>query len=150
MPVGQKLGGFDLTIKTAKKKWQIIYPPKDAIDNFWMQQALLTDETGDILADVKLKGNIPLQRTQQLHVTVAEIQQGETGVKLYVDQYEIPTLTEPPFVPDFTEADKIVRSKIKCWLVAGMFQSGQYNMEGILVDIESPTFAQIIDSIIKG
>ena len=118
MPIGEKVGGFDLTIKTAKKKWQI--------GSKWMHQVLAMDETGEMLVDVNIAKNIPLQRAQTFWVIVSEIQDSEQGKKLYVDQFQLATVTEPDNVMDFglAESERVIKSKVKCWLVAGCLQGG--------------------------
>jgi hypothetical protein len=136
MPLGYKTGGFAKTIKTAKKKWQV--------NGKWVHQVLLTDETGDMLADVNIGGYVPLIAGQEIRVVVCEIQATETGpfasgkTKLYVDQFVRPTVTEPPDVMDFAEESaKIIRGKIKTWLVAGCLQSGTPPKEVDRAGIES-------------
>ena len=121
MPVGTRVGGFDKTIKTAKKMWQV--------DDVWFQQVLLMDETGEMLADVRIGSKrIQLQRTQEIHITVVEIREGEKGEFLYIEQYHPLTTTEPPYTPNFTGDERVVRSKIKCWLIASAIQGNQINI----------------------
>lgn len=121
MPVGQKFGGFDVVIKTAKKRWEL--------DGAWMQQIIITDETGDALADVNIKKNIPLRRGSSLYIIVGEVQQGVTEVgsvsqkKIYIDQFTLPSQIGEPAI-EYNMTDKITRSKIKCWLVAATLQAG--------------------------
>ncbi len=118
MPVDTKVGGFDVIVKTAKKKWQV--------GDKWIHQVLLMDETGEMLADVNIGINKPMIRGQKFRVIVSEIQAAEKGIKLYVDQFQIETITEPPDIMAFAENEctKVVTGKIKTWLVAGCLQSG--------------------------
>ena len=119
MPIGQKFGGTDVAIKTCKKTWQV--------GDVWMQQVVISDETGDALVDVKIGEYIPLQRGSVLHITVGIIQPGvvEKGdnsiKKIYIDQFMLPISGSEPDI-EFGEVDKIVRSKIKCWLVSARLQ----------------------------
>lgn len=127
MPVGTPIGGFTKTIKTAKKKWQAKASGKEV----WMHQVVLSDETGDILTDVKIGGYSPLIRGSEIRVIVGQIQQSEKGVKLYVDQFIKPAdIGDPENVAGFydnfnNESVQVIRSKIKCWLVAACLQGGK-------------------------
>ena len=101
MPIGYRTGGFVLTVKTAKKRWQVTNLAHHEKGAVWMQQAVVTDETGDMLVDVKTNstehGNhAPLQVGQLIRVIICEIQTAydakginpEPNKKLYIDQYE--------------------------------------------------------------
>lgn len=124
MPIGAKIGGgFPQCIKTFKKIWQT--------EDGWFQQVILMDKTGEMPADVNLgKQNISLRSKGNLiNITVAQIQEaeylGKDRKKLYIDQFTVPSTTEPPDVMNFTDgSEKIVRGKIKTWLVAARLQSG--------------------------
>lgn len=140
MPIGQKLGGFVLAVKTAKKKWQIG-------DN-WVHQVLFVDSTGEILADVNIGKYIPLQRGREYRVVVAEVQAEEKlGKKLYVDQFAaITQIGEPDNVMDFPagESERVIKSKIKCWLVAACIQGGKQ-----IEDISYDEIDELVEYIIK-
>jgi hypothetical protein len=141
-PGTQFTDGDTFTIKKTKKKWETT--------SGWMHQVLLTDKTGDILADVDIGSNIPLQRNQQINLIAAEIQPSEGGAKLYVDVFELITqIGEPPMDYSAGEPTRIVRGKIKCWLVAGKVQAG-FTAKEILVFAKSDELKQIIDSIMEG
>ncbi len=114
-PVGYKTGGFSLTIKTIKKRWQV--------DESWIHQVLLTDITGDILTDIVCETNIPFQRTAELYIVVCEIQAAETGKKLVVHEWRQESMTEPP-VWVANEPESVVRSKVRCRLVCAYIISG--------------------------
>ena len=121
MPVGSKAANFVLTVKTAKKSWLIPYTEANRTKDHWMHQVVLTDDTGDMLADVNIVKNIRLQRTEKIKCIVCEIRSNYTnqGDKLlYVDQFERPGQTADEYddTQDEWEAfrDKTVRSKIKC------------------------------------
>lgn len=149
MPIGQGTGGYDLSIKTAKKK----LPVKDV----WWQSVVLLDSAGsEMPADVKIGKNIPLVSGSEIKIIVAEVQNAEhlskDRKKLVVDQFSIPTQTVDEFQSKQDELDKevklIVRSKIKCWQVAGYL-----SQQGITpVDAEefakSQELDEIVDSII--
>ena len=92
MPIGQGTGGYDLSIKTFKKTWEV--------DGIWWSQCILMDGTGEIPADVKvgtsynpLRGRV----SERIHIIVAEIQEaeylGKNRPKLVVDQFSIPSIT---------------------------------------------------------
>jgi hypothetical protein len=92
MPIGQKTGGYDLSIKTFKKNWQV--------DTIWWSQVIFMDGTGEIPADVKigtkynpLRGRV----AERIHIIVAEVQEaeylGKDRKKLVVDQFSIPSIT---------------------------------------------------------
>lgn len=127
MPVGQKFGGFDVVIKTCKKKWQ------EASGTYsWMQQVIISDKSGDALADVNIVKNISLQRGSVLHITVAEIQQGVPEVskvlfkKIYIDQFVLPTdIGEPPLQYDIDGPAGIVDGKIRHGLTCAYIQAGK-------------------------
>lgn len=111
-------GGFPLSIKTFKKMFQV--------GEDWYQQVILMDETGEIPADVKIgKKYNPLRgHGTVIKIIVCEVQEAEyLGAdrrKLLVDQYTTPApqIGEPdePFYEG--ESDRVVRSKVKCLLVA--------------------------------
>ena len=141
MPIGYRTGGFIKTIKTAKKKWQV--------DSKWMHQVLLTDETGDMLADVNIGTYSPLIGGQEIRIIVCEIQETEVRnvptLKLYIDQFTMPSVTEPPDVMNFAGASpNVIRGKIKTWLVAGCLQSGTPPAEVDRMGIES-----LVDWVMK-
>ena len=146
MPIGYKTGGFDLTIKTAKKKWQV--------GKKWMHQIVLMDETGEIWADVNIGKNIPLIARTQIHITFCEIQDSEHHnnpcKKLYVDQFTQPAqIGEPPMGFEYGDSVKTIRSKILCLLTAARFQSGAATDE-ILKFVNNPQLKEIVDKIMEG
>jgi len=143
MPIGQKAGGFPVTIKTAKKKWEV--------NGKWYHQVVIMDDTGEMLADVCIHVNVPLQRTQTLWVIVSIVQQADKGKKLYIDQFRHETINEPPEALDFGagESEKTIRSKIMCWLTSAKVQTGATNKE-VLTYITDPVFREILDVIMEG
>ncbi len=129
-PVDYKFGGV-FTIKTAKKKWEV--------EGEWVQQAVLTDKTGDILVDVNIVKNIPLQRSQQIRVIVGQIQES----RVYVDQFKLITqIGEPePFFAD--DSANIIRGKIACLIVA------QYAVTNTPEAIEAYSGSQDLKDTVK-
>ena len=140
MPIGQKFGGFDIAIKTCKKKWEA--------NGKWTQQIVMSDETGDAIADVNIERNIPLQRGSVLHITIGVIQAsvaevGKVGEKrIYIDQFVLPSVIGEPEI-EYSMTDKITRSKIKCWLVSACLQNDSKQM------IDRPKIDGLVDYIIK-
>lgn len=131
MPIDSKIGGgFILTVKKTKKSIKL--PSGQHVHT-----VVLFDKTGEILADfedIASEGYNPLQKNWQIAIIVAEIQAADatgrqlvdqTGKKLYVRQYSLPSVTEPPDIMNFSDSDKIVRGKIKTWLIAAKIQSGK-------------------------
>ncbi len=114
MPDKERCGGFELTIKTAKKKWQI--------GDTWMHQVLLMDNTGEMLADVNIGKNIPLQRQQVIRIIVAEVQDSESGKKLYIDQFTIVSATEPEWESG-QMWDAVTEGKIRHGLVCSLIRA---------------------------
>jgi hypothetical protein len=99
MPIGGELrargAGFMLIVKTVKKNWET--PDKKKI-----QQVVLTDSTGDILADIDLAktgyGFDHINRGIQLRIISGQIQQAESGKKLFITEYALPMgMTEPDY-----------------------------------------------------
>lgn len=146
--IGERFGDVEKIIKTCKKKWQT--------DGKWIQQVVITDTTGDILADVNIGKNIPLIRGTPIKIIVAEIQSSEKGNKVYIDQFSQPTSSEPDLTPydqfqsDWEKAnEKIIRSKIKCWLVAAKIQSDVPDSDAEEFS-RSEILNKIVDNIMKG
>jgi len=159
-PVGERFGGIELTVKTAKKWFQV--------GEKWIHQVVLTDATGDILADVKLgfrKLPTVLIRGETIKIIVAEVQAAvpgkqnvQTGKKLYVDQFRRPPgktadehLAEEEEQIELwkVEAAQIVRSKIKCLLVSSKVRTGA-DIHSVLLFAEDSDLVEIIDEIVKG
>lgn len=120
-PLGYESGGFILAVKTAKKIWQV--------GEIWYQQALVMDDTGEMLADFKIGQRIPLHSGGQYRTIKVQVQAEEKhGKKLFVDQFApIVDIGEPPDIMNYSanEPERIVKSKIKCWLVAACLQGGK-------------------------
>lgn len=148
MPTNIRINPGTLTIKTAKKKWQVE-------DVYW-QQVILMDETGEIPADVKIGKYLPLNGKKQINIIVAEIQEaeylGKDRKKLVVDQFSIPTQTIDELESKQDEIDKevklVVRSKIKCWQVAGYLSQQGINPSDAKKFAQSTELDEIVDAII--
>lgn len=145
--VGTKvMGGFPLTVKTLKKKWET--------RKGWVQQCVLTDDTGDILADV-FTGKKEFHRSWTIDIIVAEIQATDTGKKLYVSQWSVPTANpdDLPFM-DFggfggRDEAKTIRGRILTCLTTGKFQAGATDDE-VLDSLLGPKLKKIVDLIMQG
>jgi len=131
MPTGSKTGGgFKMAVKTIKKAWQV--------GEKWMQQIVLMDETGEMLADVNLGKNCTNLRGKigkEIKVIVCEVQDsehmGKPCKKLYIDQWDIDVwqgdpadLLDPQAKEWEAKREDEIRSKIRCWLVAAVLQQG--------------------------
>lgn len=156
-PVGERFGGIELTIKTTKKMLQI--------GKRWLHSVVLTDNTGDILADVNMRQRNPLVRGESIRIIVAEIQAlvpdnskvSASGKKLYIDQYRVPTSTADEMLATEEEElalwekerERTIRSKIKCLLVSSKVRTGA-TMPEIKGFANNPALADVIDEIVKG
>ena len=80
-----RTGGIQVVVKTAKGT--IKHGKK------LLQQAVLSDLSGDVPADISLPSNAPLTRGQRINIIVCWLQPGENGPKMYVDQW-FPTRTD--------------------------------------------------------
>ena len=152
--IGEKFCGGQFSIKTYKKTWEV--------NGGWVSQVILMDKTGEIPADVNVgKKYNPLRgRVGKIKLIVAEIQEaeylGKGRKKLYVDQWEN---AEPPMTYDEydqqkseiyqSDSEQVIRSKIKCWLVAARVES-EDSTEMIYEFTKDPLLAKIIDEIMKG
>lgn len=131
-PIGTRINPGTLSIKTAKKKWQV----KD----IWWQQVIVMDGTGEMPADVKIGKLKPLNGQGEINVIVAEVQEaeylGKDRKKLVVDQFSIPTQTADEFQSKQDELDKevrlVVESKVRCWLVSASIQGREQTKAEIL------------------
>lgn len=149
MPIGQKLGGFVLTIKIAKKKWQV--------GKVWMHQVVLMDETGEMLADVRIGGYLPLIAGNKIRIIVAEIQAVElppktkfhNRTKLYIDQFEKLTITVPEYEAQMGNVeddwDKVNRGKVRHGLCCAFIRSNTANPLNIKEQIE-----ELVEYIMTG
>ena len=158
MPIGQRTGGFLLTVKTAKKFWEV--PNKDGVKvghkgtgRILHQQAILTDETGEIIADIKIlspeHGNLcdAIKVGAIIRVVVCEIQiaydkKGDTpepNKKLFIDQFSAyikeDAGRESVWGPEGAEAlawqearQEEVKGKCRHGVVCALIQSPEYRL----------------------
>lgn len=148
MPVGQRTGGgFILTIKKTKKSVQL--PNKK-----YIHTVVLFDNSGEILADFKdptKAGYIPLIKGQQVHIIVAEIQNAESGIKLYVDQYEVVKGKPGPDYfqgfDDMPDYEAIVRGKIRMHTTCSFIRAGMNFYE---IDKHKEAINKMVDFIMTG
>jgi hypothetical protein len=121
MPIGDKVGGFMLVVKHAKK----MSPQGSG----WSQEVTLTDSTGDMLADVWRDKYTKLVRNEELWITVCEVQSADTvtGKKLLVHEGHVVTASEPPINNQYAQKppnwDAISRGKVKHGLTCAYIQA---------------------------
>jgi hypothetical protein len=143
LPIGNQFGGIEKTVKTAKKSVQV--------GKNWVQSVVLTDSTGDILADINC-GNkyLPIVKGSLIRIIVTTVQSAESGKKLYVSEWTQPSQTadEHYSLEEEIEAG-IIRSKIKCLLVSAKVRTG-VDMEQLKQFASDPSLKEIIDEIVKG
>jgi len=124
MPVGQKTGGFLTTVKMAKKYWEVGKLGQKEKGRVIHQQAILVDETGEMVADIKINspehGNHDsLKKGQIIQVIVCEIQSGyeqkglnpESQKKLFIDQYVDYVSQEPMTADEYYDKKQKEREK---------------------------------------
>jgi len=119
MSIGQKVGGFELTVKKYPSKMVEVGKKK-------IQPVTFIDETGEMIGDVLSAKYGAIQKGYKIHITVGIIQNGEKGKKLYVEQWWLPTMSMAEYEAkqfDFQQDMKygepinIVRGKCKNGLV---------------------------------
>ena len=128
MPIAERFGGIDVIVKTCKKKW--------GEEGKVVQQAIVTDSSGDALADINLGKYIYL-RGATLRIIVGIVQIGvlESGKasskKLLIDEWSVQSDVGEPaqdhrnLEAEGTDWDKIARSKVKCKLIEAGIRAGQ-------------------------
>lgn len=156
--IGEPFGGCEKAIKTYKKIWQ-------DDKGIYYQQVILMDNNGEIPADVKLgdKYNPLRGRVSLLRIVVAEIQEaeylGKDRRKLIVHEWAVGdpyhNESDPTALSPYEEhlagidSPRVVRGKIKCWLVAAKIQSGAKD-EDVEDFSNSEILTKIIDNVMKG
>ncbi len=136
MPIDKeksKCGGFQLTVKTARKNRKV--------DGKTVQQVVLSDPSGEIPGDIFMsnpKQCSYLPRATVINILVCWLQPGENGPKLYVDEWFLPKTDgegNPVYrngirgygdlPPDYydPEEEYITRSKIRMHIVCAMIQA---------------------------
>ncbi|MGR3292515.1 MAG: hypothetical protein ACUZ9M_00700 [Candidatus Scalindua sp.] len=161
MPEGTSAGGYELVIKTAKKKWQ----EKDC----WFQTALLTDETGDMLATVRLGKYNPLISKTTIHIIIGQIQTTIVSVNkqeikeplLFIDQFTVPSITAGEYEDEKSqyledkriEDEVVVRSKVRCLIVCSILEGFLAKHPDRLIpklsDKDKETILEYVDFVIE-
>lgn len=151
MPIDEeksKCGGFQLTVRIARKT--ISHGKKH------LQAVAFIDDVGDEMpGDVVLPKYIPLCKNAKIHITVCWIKQGESGKKLWVDQWYPVTMTEEDLCTqraDFNdefqygEPVHIVKSKIRMHVACAMIQAGVEDFN----NTSKKSINEVIDFIMTG
>jgi len=155
MSVGQKIGGIGvLTVKKTKKSVRLP-------DKRYIHTVVLFDRTGDMLADFRdpsPMGYNPIGKGRQVAIEVAEIQAADsigrskvdqTGKKLFVHQYSIPTMSIDEYEQGLSEEeerwDKINRGKVRHGLCCAFIRSNTANPLDIKKQIN-----ELVDYIMTG
>lgn len=146
MKVGQKIGGgFILTVKKTKKSVQLA-------NKRYIHTVVLFDSTGEMLADFRDPSPTeynPIIKGRQVKIVVAEIQVADstgrskvdqTGTKLFVSQYNIPTISIDEYEQGLSEEeerwDKINRGKVRHGLTCAYIHSGREPDKGKILTLE--------------
>ncbi len=143
LPTNANVTGV-FTVKTAKKLWED--------SEGWMHQVLLTDSTGEMLADFHVGAYSPIQRGVQLELFEAMTQHGEKGIRLYVEiwgQLGEP-ISEPPedsYLSGFRMAQREIKNKIRCRY--GEVYLLKYDKEGVLDFLKSKLMDDIVEELTK-
>lgn len=127
-PINQKGSGFEVTVKTAGKTWQLPKSEK------WMQQTVIQDETGEMRADFFIRKYTPIRSGQQYYIHIGIVQEDmKYGKKLYIDQFHAITQTADEYEASINfaleESERIVRSKIKHGLVCAWVRRTADNVD---------------------
>ena len=131
MPVGQKVGGFELTVKKYPSKMVEVGKKK-------IQPVTFIDETGEMIGDVLNAKYGAIHKGYKIHVTVGVIQNGEKGKKLFVEQWWVPSMTADEYeakneakkAKEFRqqvfdpEEEYIVQSKIRMHVGCSFIEAG--------------------------
>jgi len=125
MPIDKeksKCGGFQLKVRIAR----------GVIDRK-LQAVVFIDDAGDEMpGDVVLPKYIPLQKNANIHITVCWLKQGESGPKLWVEQWYPVTMTELDVCTQranfndeiqYGEPLPVIKSKVRMHVVCSMIQA---------------------------
>ena len=144
MPTGEKVGGFELSIKTFKKNFQV--------GDIWFQQVILMDTTGEMPADVNVgkQRNSLRGRAASLKIVVCEVQEaeylGKDRKKLLVHEHTIPTITVGEWEEEQeaieTKWNKEIEGKIRHGLVCSFIKAGK--------EIDKPAIEALVKYIMTG
>ncbi len=144
MPINEKVGGFELSIKTFKKTFQV--------GKLWFQQVILMDSTGEIPADVNVgTQHNPLRgRASSIRIVVCEVQEAEylakDRKKLLIHECTIPTTTMGEWEEEQeaieTKWNKEIEGKIRHGLVCSFVKAGK--------GIDKPAIEALVKYIMTG
>ena len=115
-------GGFVLTVKHTHKITKV--------SGGYTQELTLTDDTGDILADMEMEAYSPFVRRQEIRIILCEIQPSTKDKKLFVKKWELVTYTADELPQRDTlrqngpDWEAIGRGKVKCVLTCAYIQAG--------------------------
>ncbi len=115
-------GGFVLTVKHTHKATKV--------PGGWTHELTLTDDTGDILADMVMEVYTPFVRRQEIKIILCEIQPSTKGKKLLVKKWEKITCTADE-LPERDQRDPLrqngpnleARGKTKCRLACSSIEA---------------------------
>jgi hypothetical protein len=144
MPIGEKVGGFELSIKTFKKNFQV--------GNIWFQQVILMDTTGEMPADINRgKAYSPVRgHGNKIRIVVCEVQEaeylGKDRKKLLVHEHTIPTTTMAEYEEEQEAIEakwnKETEGKIRHGLVCSFIKAGK--------EINKPMIETLVKYIMTG
>jgi len=147
MPIGQKVGGFELTVKKYPSKMVEVGKKK-------IQPVTFIDETGEMVGDVLNAKYGAIHKGYKIHITVGVIQNGEKGKKLFVEQWWIPSITADEYeaikAKEFRqqvfdpEEEYIVQSKVRMHVVCSILTTGNFE------DLDKEFINKWVDFIMTG
>lgn len=154
MPLDQGTGGYDLTVKTVKKR--------TTVRDFWIQETILTDGKDDILAELKCLKNISVIRNTLIHITVGRRVERDKSNRmvpcLYIDQWAdaSPLMSEPNMMTEAEEwyAARQNEIKGKCrYGIVCAYVRGYVQENGILPEFSKgrkDDINELVDFIMTG
>ena len=151
MPIGEKTGGFELTVKKYPSKMVEVGKKK-------IQPVTFIDETGEMIGDVLGAKFGAIHKGYKIHITVGIIQNGEKGKKLYVEQWWVPSMTADEYeakkAKEFRqqvfdpEEEYIVQSKVRMHVVCAWVRTQKIFNPDLESDRKSVN--RIVDFIMTG
>lgn len=154
-PIGFQMAGLRFIVKHIKSH-------KKQEDGSHLQQVVLMDKTGDMLADVCMEKWIPLKNSDKIEYAICEIRANYTrqGDKLlYISQFKLVTMVGDPgemsadFVSWKAEKEKEIRGKIKTLAMMHRIDPTK-SLDDCLDDLVAFTtdarFDKIVDNVMKG
>ena len=126
MEVDQGTGGYELTVKTVKKRTQV--------EQYWFQEVIFTDGEHEILGDMKFTANLGLTRNTRIRIIVGCRTEREKANKtvpcLYVDQWAdaSPIMSEPGLDSEaeqwYAARQKEIEGKCRYGVVCAILHTG--------------------------